>query len=46
MADLRIDAKRLLWTDRHPVAFRAEDIGRKPLDFYIILSNDCIKNIK
>jgi hypothetical protein len=29
MFDLRLDAKRLLWTNRRPVAFRAEDIGKK-----------------
>lgn len=28
MFDLRLDAKRLLWTNRRPVAFRAEDIGK------------------
>ncbi|XP_028401787.1 anoctamin-4-like isoform X2 [Dendronephthya gigantea] len=27
MFDLRLDARRLLWTNRRPVAFRAEDIG-------------------
>ena len=25
--DMKIDASRLLWIDRRPVAFRAEDIG-------------------
>jgi hypothetical protein len=29
MFDLRLDAKRLLWTNRRPVAYRAEDIGKK-----------------
>lgn len=26
--DMKIDASRLLWIDRRPVAFRAEDIGK------------------
>ena len=26
--DMKIDASRLLWIDRRPVAFRAEDIGQ------------------
>lgn len=25
--DMKVDARRLLWTNRRPVAFRAEDIG-------------------
>lgn len=25
--DMKVDAARLLWTNRRPVAFRAEDIG-------------------
>ena len=28
MFDLRLDARRLLWKNRRPVAFRAEDIGK------------------
>lgn len=25
--DMKVDARRLLWTNRRPLAFRAEDIG-------------------
>lgn len=27
--DMKVDARRLLWTNRRPVAFRAEDIGEQ-----------------